>query len=79
MWLILLYHSLSLKKGRTGNLRQALKQRAWRSVAYLLALHGLFSPFSYRTQGYLPWVALLAVNWAPSIKKMHHMLVHRSM
>jgi hypothetical protein len=39
---------------RAGNWRQELMQRPWRGAGYWLALHGLFSLLSYRTQDYQP-------------------------
>jgi len=53
---------LDLKQDR--NLRQELMQRPWRDVDYRLALHGLLSLPSYRTQGHGAREAPLSVGWA---------------
>ena len=39
---------------KTGNGRQDMMQRLWRSAVYWLASHGLFSLFSYRIQDHQP-------------------------
>jgi hypothetical protein len=39
---------------KTGTWRQELMQRPWRSSAYWIASLGLFSLFSYGSQGYQP-------------------------
>ena len=41
-------------QNRTGTWRQELMQRPWRGAAYWLALHGLLSLLSHRTQGHQP-------------------------
>ena len=47
-------HSPSLKQVRAGTWRQELMQKPWRGAAYWLALHGLLSLLSYRTQDHQP-------------------------
>jgi len=42
------------KSHRAGTWSQELMQSPWRSAAYWLALHGLLSLLSYRTQNYKP-------------------------
>ena len=46
--------SKNTKSSRAGTWRQDLIQRPWRSADYCLALHGLLSLLSYRTQNHQP-------------------------